>query len=111
MKIAEIVGKNIKLYREQKGIKQEVLAKEIGISKSRLSQIENGDCGELFLNRIEKIANFLGVSFFDLTGNNMQSININNSTNCSSGFYATQYNIPPELIKALADELVNRMKK
>ncbi len=41
MKPAEIIGKNIKSAREQKGVKQEVLAKVLGVGKSRMSQIEN----------------------------------------------------------------------
>jgi transcriptional regulator with XRE-family HTH domain len=110
MKASEIIGKNIKLFREQKGMKQEVLAKQIGITKSRLSQIESGDCGELFLNRIEKIAAILDVSFFDLTGNNTQNFSISNSSNFG-GFYSIYNTITPELIKALADELVTRMQK
>lgn len=105
----EIIGKNIKTMRESKGVKQEVLAKHIGVTKGRLSQIESGDCGELYLNRIEKIANFLGVSFFQLIGAHSQNVSINNSPN-SSGFYATHYSIPPQLIKDLADELINRLK-
>jgi transcriptional regulator with XRE-family HTH domain len=109
-KPAEIIGKNIKLFRERKGIKQEVLAKQIGITKSHLSQIEEGNCGELFLNRIEKIADLLDVPFFDLTGNNAQSVNLTSSTNYG-GFYTTNHNVSPELIKALVDELVSRMQK
>ncbi|MDR0792544.1 MAG: helix-turn-helix domain-containing protein [Chitinophagaceae bacterium] len=111
MKPTETIGKNIKFFREKKGIKQEVLAKQIGITKSRLSQIESGDCGELFLNRIEKIAGLLEVSFFDLTGNSTQNVHINNSSNFGGFYGSTNYNFSPELIKALADELVNRIQK
>lgn len=93
-----------------KGVKQEVLAKHIGVTKGRMSQIERGDCGELYLNRIEKIAKFLDVSFFQLMGTTSQHVNINNSPN-SSGFYGTHYTIPPQLIKDLADELISRMKQ
>ncbi|MDR0792545.1 MAG: helix-turn-helix domain-containing protein [Chitinophagaceae bacterium] len=110
MRPTETLGKNIKFFREKKGIKQETLAKQIGITESRLSQIESGDCGELFLNRIEKIADLLEVSFLDLTGNSTLSVHINNSSNCGY-FYSTNYNNSPELIKALADELLSRMQK
>jgi transcriptional regulator with XRE-family HTH domain len=110
MNPTEIIGSNIKKLREQKGIKQEVLARHLSINKSRMSQIEKGDCSELTLNRINKIAAFLNADFFEIAGNNPQSVNINHSTNCS-GFNGTHYNVSPDLIKALADELVNRMNK
>lgn len=110
MKPAEIKGKNIKNVREQKGIKQEVLGKHIGVTKGRMSQIENGDCDELSIKKIDKIAAYLETDFFMITGSNPKNVHINNSTNCS-GFDGTHYNISPDLIKALADELVNRMNK
>lgn len=110
MNPTEIIGHNIKRMREVKGIKQELLAKHIGITKSRMSQIENGECSELTLNRINKIATYLKTDFFELTGNNPQNVHINSSTNCS-GFNGTHYNVSPELIKALAEELVSRMTK
>jgi transcriptional regulator with XRE-family HTH domain len=110
MKTSQIIGSNIKRVREHKGIKQEVLAKEMGITKGRMSQIESGECDELSLNRLEKIAAILKVDFFDLTGANPKNVHINNSTNCS-GFNGTHYNVSPDLIKALADELVSRMSK
>ncbi|MFN7015022.1 MAG: helix-turn-helix domain-containing protein [Bacteroidia bacterium] len=110
MEPSVVVGANIKKVREEKGIKQEVLAKHLGISKSRMSQIEGGDCEELSIKKINRIAEYLKVDFFSIAGNNPQNVHINNSTNCS-GFNGTHYNISPDLIKALADELVTRMSK
>lgn len=37
------IGKNIAKFRNLKGLKQEVLAHELGISQSRLSDIENSE--------------------------------------------------------------------
>jgi transcriptional regulator with XRE-family HTH domain len=110
MQAAQIIGSNIKKIREEKGIKQEVLAKHLGVTKGRMSQIEKGECDELNINRIEKIATPLQTDFFSIAGNNPQTVNINNSSNFS-GFNGTHYNISPDLIKALADELVTRMSK
>ena len=100
MNAGKIIGGNIKTIREQKGVKQESLAKHIGITKGRLSQIESGECEELTVHRIEKIAVYLETDFFTLTNNHSQSVHINSSTNCS-GFYGTHNNIPPELMRLL----------
>lgn len=56
-----LIGQNIKKYRELKLIKQESLAKHLGITKGRMSQIENGLCAELTLSRLQKIADYLNV--------------------------------------------------
>lgn len=47
MEHAKIIGANIKSLRELNGVKQELLAKKLGVSKGRMSQIEHGDCHEL----------------------------------------------------------------
>ncbi len=66
MEPSKIIGKNIQLQTEAKGIKQEILAKHLGISKSRLSQIKHGDCRELTLNRMQTIASYIEIDFFTL---------------------------------------------
>lgn len=103
--IKKIIGNNIYHYRTLKRVKQEVLAKSLNISKARLSQIEHGDCSEITLNRLIQIAEELDVSFFNLVGNNVQSINITNSNNCS-GFYGTHHENSKDLIL----ELINLLK-
>ena len=110
MQPEQIIGLNIKKKREEKGIKIETLGKHLNITKGRMSQIENGDCKELTVNRIVKIAEILNVNFFEIAGNQPQTVNIQNSQN-SSGFYGTHYNVTPELISALIDELGKRMQK
>jgi transcriptional regulator with XRE-family HTH domain len=54
------VGENILYWRRIKGIKQEELAKKIGISPGALSNIENGS-SKPDIERIEDIAEALGV--------------------------------------------------
>lgn len=112
METTKLIGDNIRKIREYKGIKQELLAKHLNITKGRMSQIENGDCGELTLNRLDKIALYLKVDFFELTSKQSQTININNSTNVSGcGFNGTHYNFSTELIQELVNELAKRMAK
>ncbi len=62
------------------------------------------------ISRIVKIAEILNVDFFEIAGNQPQTVNIQNSQN-SSGFYGTHYNVTPELISALVDEFAKRMQK
>ena len=66
MNPAKVIGQNISYLRELKNIKQESLARHLGITKGRMSQIEFGDCQEITVNRLHKIANYIGVDFFDL---------------------------------------------
>lgn len=85
-----IIGQNIKLFREQKGVKQEILAKHLGITKGRMSQIEKGDCVELSVKRINKIADILEVSFFEITSMTSENIHLEKNL-CSINLY------PPHL--------------
>lgn len=66
MEHAKIIGANIKSLRELNGVKQELLAKKLGVSKGRMSQIEHGDCHELSLKKLSIIAEYIGVPFYDL---------------------------------------------
>lgn len=106
MNLEQIIGTNIRVKREEKSIKLESLAKHLGISKARMSQIEHGGCRELTIARIKKIAEYLDANFLEIvnleTGKE-NSNNLNSSTISSS-------NITPELIKSLADELAKRMQ-
>jgi transcriptional regulator with XRE-family HTH domain len=106
----QVIGNNIKKKREEKAIKLETLGKQLNISKGRMSQIESDDCKELTISRIIKIAQILEVDFFEIAGNQTQSVTISNSQN-SSGFYGTHNNITPELITTLAEEIAKRITK
>jgi transcriptional regulator with XRE-family HTH domain len=65
MKAGEIIGRNIQRHREMAELKQDSLAKLIGITPSALSQIETGKT-DISVSRIEQIAKALNKSFFDL---------------------------------------------
>jgi transcriptional regulator with XRE-family HTH domain len=55
-----LIGQNIRKWRELKGIKQELLANHLGITKGALSNIENNKT-DISLRRIEQIAVCLGI--------------------------------------------------
>lgn len=86
----EIVGKNIKKYREEANMTQARLAELTHMSVSHLSKIENGHYKSHFHNFVE-IADGLNVSIYDLIGyENMQNdytftqLIINKTNNCTA---------------------------
>ncbi len=56
----EVIGKQIAALRKEKGIKQEELAKAVGVSVQAVSKWENGGVPDIEL--IPKIADYFGVS-------------------------------------------------
>lgn len=54
------LGQNIRIWRDVKGIKQEDLAKKLGITAAALSQIEN-NITHLTLSRLEDLADIFGI--------------------------------------------------
>ena len=61
------IGERIKLLRDQHEMSQEVFAKKLGVNRSTLSQIENGE-RKLYAEEIRKISDLLGVSTDILLG-------------------------------------------
>lgn len=62
------IGLHIRKWRELKGIKQEQLANQLGITKAALSNIEN-DKTDVNLHRIEDIARCLDLEVMKLFKN------------------------------------------
>lgn len=104
-----IIGNNIKLLREMQGMKIQTLASAINIGKSRMSQIENGDCKELTLNRIGKIAETLQVNFFQIVTAHASYLNVDTESN--SDFHDKSFSLPPQAVKAIVDQVVERMRQ
>lgn len=63
--ILEIVGENIRYYREEAGISKNEFGSFFGTRGTRTTMIENG-MANLQLISISKIADYLGVSVIDL---------------------------------------------
>jgi transcriptional regulator with XRE-family HTH domain len=88
------VGKNIEKFRRMRGMKQETLAANLGISRQTLSKIESSD--EVEADKLKQIANALGVSVYalenysdDNTTINIENMNMHDHSN------VYQYNINP----------------
>ena len=61
-----IIAKNIKKYREKKGISQDRLSKLAGITLHTITKIESGATPDPRIKTVKKIADALGVSVDDL---------------------------------------------
>lgn len=71
------IGQNIRKWRELKGIKQQSLARELGITKASLSNIENNK-SNINLHRIEDIARCLGIDTMVLFRDPLEMLNPKN---------------------------------
>jgi len=61
-----IIAKNIKKYREKKGISQDKLSKLAGITLHTITKIESGATPDPRIQTVKRIADALGVSVDDL---------------------------------------------
>lgn len=69
MGLGEIIGKNIKEYRNQFGYTQDHLAKYLGIDRSMVSHYERGE-REISIIHLEKLADLFCIDVDVLTENN-----------------------------------------
>ncbi len=96
------VGSNVRLWRERKQMKQQVLAKELGITGVALSNIENNKA-DITISRLFQIAAVLEVKPSMLVSEDpMQYFVFNNCTN-SNGI--VNNNFPDEVIALVVDKL------
>ena len=65
MDLKQVLGKNIKHYRQLKGYSQEEFSELLNISQQTLSRIERG-INFLTAETLEKIPHILGVSTYEL---------------------------------------------
>jgi len=63
----KLVGQNICRLRKKQGILQQTLSELTGLTQSNISNIENGNTGDIYLGTIAKIAIALDCKISDLT--------------------------------------------
>ena len=66
MELKKIFGKKVHQYRRLKEWNQSRLAAKAGCSQSTVSRVESGEASDADLNTIERLANALGVSAWQL---------------------------------------------
>jgi len=106
------IGRKISRIRELRGMKQEALAAELGISQQAVSKIEQS--AEVESEALEKIAIVLGVNS-DAIKNYSDEATINfiaNTYNDNAASYGHYYNFSPiEKIVTLYDEKVALLER
>lgn len=84
------IGEKIRVWRDLKGIKQDDLAKMIGVSPPTMSKIEKDEEDNIKLSLVEKIADALQIEVSQLMVNPQQLFTFNDSPN-SNSVYGTQH--------------------
>jgi len=111
------IGGNLRKIREIKGIKQESMAKELGITTNGYGKIERGESA-INIDRLEQIATILGISAMDIMHFDESIIfNINTMSNSAPNGIVNNYSLTTEerdlllaQIKSL-NEIVERQNK
>lgn len=57
------IGKEIRRERKRQNISQEKMAKDMGMSRSTISQIESGTVQEIGVRKLIRILDYLGLEF------------------------------------------------
>ena len=98
--------KNIRLYRKLKDIKAESIAKNLGMSQSEYSKLENG-LKRKWTDYLPKIAELFGVSFQELITPNamVQSKMIQHHMALSEPNQTVYYTLDKELYERFINEL------
>lgn len=96
------LGSKIRFFREMKGLSQEALAHQLGITQQAYQKIESGST-KLDVNRAEKIASELGIQLDFL----LSFSPANHMYNCtlSSGNGAIHNHTPQELIDSYKQQI------
>jgi len=111
------IGDNLRKIREIKGIKQESVAKQLGITTNGYGKIERGESA-INIDRLEQIATILGISAMDIMQFDESIIfNINTMSNSAPNGIVNNYSLTTEerdlllaQIKSL-NEVVERQNK
>lgn len=61
------VGRNLRRYRQERGLSQEAFADMVGVHRTYMGGLERGE-RNLTLRSVERIADLIGVNPIDLMG-------------------------------------------
>ena len=99
------IGENLRKIREIKGIKQESVAKQLGLTTNGYGKIERGETS-LNIKRLEEIAEILGINAMDIMQFDESVIfNINTMSNSAPNGTVNNYNLSNEERQFFADQI------
>lgn len=99
------IGENLRKIREIKGIKQESIAKQLGITTNGYGKIERGETS-LNIKRLEEIAQILGVNAIDVMQFDENIIfNINSMSNSAPNGTVDNYSLSNEERQFLSEQI------
>lgn len=99
------IEKNIRKIREIKGISQEYIAIQLGISTRAYSKIETGET-QLTINRLVEISKIIGVTPQEILGFDIAMIFNNNPVSQQGGKYIAYNNTDIQQITELYEKLL-----
>jgi hypothetical protein len=99
------IGDNLRKIREIKGIKQESVAKQLGLTTNGYGKIERGETS-LNIKRLEEIAIILGVNALDIMQFDENIIfNINTMSNSAPNGTVNNYSLNKEERQFFSDQI------
>lgn len=99
------IGENLRKIREIKGIKQESVAKQLGLTTNGYGKIERGETS-LNIKRLEEIAEILGVNAIDIMHFDENVVfNINTMSNSAPNGTVNNYSLSAEERQIFADQI------
>ncbi len=102
------IGENIRAIRQLKGVKQEVLAKKLGIAQQNVSKMEKKE--KVSQKKLEEAAKVLGVTVETIKKFNEKAI-INNNLAFGDDNQVNHFNPVQEIISYFKDELSKKDTK
>jgi transcriptional regulator with XRE-family HTH domain len=104
------IEKKIRNIRELKDLKQEYVAKQLGISTRAYSKIETGET-QLTIARLNEISQVFGIAVEEILGFDKSLIFNNNPINQQGGKYVAYNNTDVERIEALYKALLDEKER
>lgn len=99
------IAENLRKIREIKGIKQESVAKQLGLTTNGYGKIERGETS-LNIKRLEEIAEILGVNAIDIMHFDENVVfNINTMSNSAPNGTVNNYSLSTEERQIFADQI------
>jgi transcriptional regulator with XRE-family HTH domain len=105
MQIMNTIGTRIRSLRESKGISQDFIASQLGITQPSYARLEKED-ERISITRLMQIANILKSTASELIGEKTQKVINQQNSEHASAYVDSIINADKEHIQTLKDEIV-----